>query len=396
MRAVAIGPGRIGLGFAGDLLDRADCKLAVVGRGDVIENLERTGRYRLRLVDADRDDEREVRVHRALSIGHVQAVAAEIARARVLAVAVGPANLTAIAPVIAAGLRARRRKKPLNVIAFENAVDAGPRLRAAVAALLPAGFPLERHGFSGAVVGRAVSRRVGDPGATEPLTFVGDSCEQFAVHGPSLRKPLPKIPGLTPVPDFEAAFNAKLYVFSAGHATVAYLGFLKGYRYIHAAARDPEIRAAALAAMREGQEGLAACYGQDLAGGDSELEAILARFENAALADRVVRVARDPRRKLRPTERLVGAARLCEAAGVPTSTLPLAAAAAVCFATATPPGSMASTNGQSTAPMPNALRELCLGEAETGFSDSVTSAWEGFSASWRRDTPLFSLTTPKA
>ena len=35
--------------------------------------------------------------------------------------------------LIAAGLKARTRKKPLNVIAFENSVDAGPALRAAVA-----------------------------------------------------------------------------------------------------------------------------------------------------------------------------------------------------------------------------------------------------------------------
>jgi hypothetical protein len=33
MRAVVIGPGRIGLGLAGDQLDRAGCKLTVVGRG---------------------------------------------------------------------------------------------------------------------------------------------------------------------------------------------------------------------------------------------------------------------------------------------------------------------------------------------------------------------------
>lgn len=78
------------------------------------------------------------------------------------------------------------------------------------------------------------------------------------MHKPSLRKPLPEIPGLVRVKDFEAAFNRKLYVFSAGHVTVAYLGFLKGYRYVHAAVRDPEVRTAALEAMREGQQGLAA------------------------------------------------------------------------------------------------------------------------------------------
>lgn len=107
MRAVVIGPGRIGLGFAGDLLDRAGAKLSVVGRGAVVENLRRTGRYRVKLADQAGELEREIPVRRALDASDVQAVAAEIARARVVAVAVRPENLGAIAPLIAAGLEAR-------------------------------------------------------------------------------------------------------------------------------------------------------------------------------------------------------------------------------------------------------------------------------------------------
>jgi mannitol-1-phosphate 5-dehydrogenase len=210
------------------------------------------------------------------------------------------------------------------------------------------------------------------------------------VHGPSLRKPVPKLPGLVRVKDFEAAFNTKLYVFSAGHATVAYLGFLKGYRYVHAAVRDPEIRAAALAAMRAGQQGLEARYGKAPAGGEPELQAILWRFENAALNDPVARVGRDPRRKLKPSERLLGAARLCEDAGVSVATLPLAAAAAVCF-------DGADRNPNETAKRlpapPSALREVCSAEADSRLSRSVTAAWEDF-RSWRQDAPLFRLPGP--
>lgn len=395
MRAVVIGAGRIGLGFAGELLDRAGAKLTVVGRGDAIHNLERTGRYRVRLVDLGSREEREIRVRRALRAGDTEAVADEIARARVVAVSVQPENLGAVAPLIAAGLERRTRKKPLNVIAFENAVDAGPNLRAAVAERLPAGFPLGRHGFSGAVVSRAVSARLTDPAGDVPLTLLGDPSERFEVHGPSLRKP-PKLPGLVRAKDFEAAYNAKLYTFSAGHATVAYLGFLKGYRYVHAAVRDPEIRAAALAAMREGQKGLAARYGRELAGGETELEAILWRFENAALNDPVTRVGRDPRRKLRSSERLVGAARLCEEeTGKPAAMLPVAAAAAVCFAAAGDPAGAEATAEQLSGQAPTVLRELCAAKASADFAESARTAWERFSTGWRRDSPLFTLSTPE-
>src|SRR5688500_6379736 len=144
--------------------------------------------------------------------------------------------------------------------------------------------------------------------------------------------------------------------------------------------------------MREGQQGLAARYGKALAGGEPELQAILWRFENAALNDPVARVGRDPRRKLGPGERLVGAAQLCEAAGVRVATLPLAAAAAVCFDGAGRPATAAARTPSSP---PSALRELCSAQADSGFSQRVTAAWERFSSSWTEDAPLFSLTTPK-
>src|SRR5204863_138892 len=81
----------------------------------------------------------------------------------------------------------------------------------------------------------------------------------------------------------------KLYTFCAGHAAAAYFGALKGYRYVHSAIRDPEIRSAVLSAMEEGQRGLEQRYGPELAGDGAELEAIIARFENAALTDPVSR-----------------------------------------------------------------------------------------------------------
>src|SRR5947209_14339604 len=123
----------------------------------------------------------------------------------------------------------------------------------------------------------------------------------------------------------------KLYTFSAGHATAAYLGWLKGYHYIHTAIHDPEIRKAVFKAMGEGQRGLAAKFGQEFASSRADLEAIVARFENASLNDPIVRVARDPHRKLAADERLVGAGRLAEAAGAFPQQLALVTAAALCF-----------------------------------------------------------------
>jgi mannitol-1-phosphate 5-dehydrogenase len=331
VKAVVIGPGRSGCGFAAPALRASGHELVLVGRdAAVVENLDRLGRYWLRLTqDGERRAVTVDRV-RALRSDDVDRVAAEIAGADVLATAVGAHQLEAIAPLIAAGLG--RRITPLNVLCFENLADVGSRLRAHVGEHLSSADGLGAHGFAGALVMRAVTRRLGDPHDHRPLTFVGDPAEVFMVERQGLVAPLPRLPGMVLVADYTAAVHAKLYIFSAGHATAAYLGHLRGHAYIHA--RDPVIRTAVIGAMAEGREGIAARYGQGYAGGPGCLRAIAARFRNAALRDPVSRVGRDPLRKLAPDDRLIGAARLALASGIEPVNLCTAAAAALRFDTA--------------------------------------------------------------
>ena len=328
MKAVVLGPGRIGCGFVGQLLHASGYDLVFVGRGPVVDHLSRLGRYRVRLTDGRNVRDLEVDGVRALHTTDAEAVTRAIADADLVAVSVGPRNLAAVAPLLAAGLG--RRSSPVNVIAFENCTDPGGCLRDAVVRCAPA-VRDGGHGFSGALVSRIVTRRMGVPASEAPLVFLGDSPSSFVVHGPSLCAPLPRVEGLRAVDDFTAQMTKKLYTFGAGHAAAAYLGALKGYRYIHSAIRDREIRAAVLAAMEEGQRGLTVRYGPEVAGDRAELDEIVSRFENAALDDPVSRVGRDPLRKLGPEDRLVGAARLAAQAGVWPRRLALVAAAAICF-----------------------------------------------------------------
>jgi mannitol-1-phosphate 5-dehydrogenase len=58
---------------------------------------------------------------------------------------------------------------------------------------------------------------------------------------------------------------------------------------------------------------------------------LLARFANRVLADPVLRLGRDPLRKLAPDDRLVGAARTAEAAGSVPENLAWGIAAALAF-----------------------------------------------------------------
>lgn len=391
MKAVVIGAGRIGCGLAGQLLRASGYEVTLVTRDpQVVENLNRNGRYHVLLTSSTQSRKVTVDRVKALAIADEPAVVEAIAQAGVIVTAVCSQNLPAIAPLVAQGLAARTGAA--NVIAFENMPGAGACLRRLVASFMPQGAELDRHGFSGAVISRVVTRRLGNPSDAGPLTFIGDMVEDFVVDRTALRGPLPEIRGMKLVDDYQPWVLRKLYTFSAGHATAAYLGWLKGYHYIHTAIRDREIRQAVFTAMQEGQRGLAAKFGKEFEGGQVELNAIVARFENAAINDPIGRVARDPQRKLGAEERLVGAALLAEEAGVMPRQLALVAAAALCFSSSGQAEPCTACFEQSKAA--EMLNRICGLDAAHGFGRTVVKSWAQLAPSALPGNLLLSLNQP--
>lgn len=320
MRAVVIGAGRVGLGCVADLLHRAGLDVTVLGRGETVRGLRHHGRVRVQVTDGALLQTSDVPLT-AVDMVHDRAGAVrEIATADLVCTAVGPGQLDAICDLLAEGLAAASR--PVDVIALENTADAGEVLRRGT------GSRGARHGFSGAVVDRVVARR-DDATAYRPVTVTTEPTSRVVVDRDQLHRDWSWLPGVITTDRFLAWFRAKLHCYSAGHATAAYLGRLKGYRYLHAAVTDPEIAAAVLGAMEEGRAGIAHRDGPQVAGSREDLLTILRRFGNAALGDTVERVGRDVPRKLARDDRLVGAARAARAAGVRPVHLTFAAAAAL-------------------------------------------------------------------
>lgn len=324
-RAVVIGGGRIGLGVAAHLAHRGGLEVTVLARGRTAYDLTRHAAVRVRLTDGRHVTEEDVPLAVVDLEQSPQAAAAAISRADLVATAVGATRLSSIVPLLASGLRLHQVGHSVDVVAFENHEEAGTLLRTGVERLL--GGPVV-HGFSGAVVDRVVAHRIPATDTT-PVVVVGEPTCHVAVHTDGLTRDWTLLPDVVAVDDFHAWYRRKLHRYSAGHATAAYLGRLKGYRYVHAAVADPEISAAVLAAMEEGRRGLEQRYGSRVAGSHAELRTILGRFGNAALGDTTARVARDVPRKVAREERLVGAARAARDAGVAPTNLALATAAAI-------------------------------------------------------------------
>ncbi|WBL17766.1 hypothetical protein [Citricoccus sp. NR2] len=323
MKTVIIGAGRIGLGCAAPIAHRAGMDVVVLGRGPLVPQLNRHGRVRVRTVHGMHRHSVEVPLGSVDLERHPEDAAAEIASADLVCTAVGPGNFDGIAEVLAQGLRQATR--PVDVVAFENSPDAAETLRALVR---DHGADPHAHGFSGAVVDRVVAQRLEATPAT-PLTVIAEPTCAVVIDATGLVRDWSWLPRVRAVTEFRAWYRAKMYCYSAGHATAAYLGQLKGYRYLHAAVADPEIADAVTAAMREGRDGILHRYGPVIASGLGSVESILERFGNASLGDTVDRVGRDVPRKISRTDRLTGAARSARKADVVPEHLAFAIAAAL-------------------------------------------------------------------
>jgi mannitol-1-phosphate 5-dehydrogenase len=309
VKAVHFGAGNIGRGFVGLLLREAGYEVVFADvNAELIDALKAVDTYEVHEV-GEGGQTRVVDGFRALdSAAEEGALIGEIATADVVTTAVGPRILRFVAPVIAAGLRARAPEAPrVAVMACENAIGATDLLAAEVLAALSDDERDEvaaRAVFANTAVDRIVPAQA--PGAGVDVTV--ETFYEWVVDRTPFAGAEPSIPGAHFVDDLAPYIERKLFTVNTGHATVAYVGFLAGAKTISEAVGMPSVRAAAEAALEETSAALVAKHGLH----PDELAAyrakILDRFANPYLVDEVTRVGREPLRKLGRTERFVGPA----------------------------------------------------------------------------------------
>jgi mannitol-1-phosphate 5-dehydrogenase len=133
------------------------------------------------------------------------------------------------------------------------------------------------------------------------------------------------------VTPFAVCEEKKLYLHNMSHALCAYLGYHKGYTYLWEAAEDDEIRATAWDAMKNTAAAIAEAFSADEGAIAVFAEDLLERYRNRRLGDTIERVAKDPLRKLQPSDRLIGAVNRCKAQGKDYRSILLGVAAALSY-----------------------------------------------------------------
>ncbi len=313
--AVIFGAGNIGRGFIGQLFSESGYRVTFVDVDQpLLAALNRRGAYTIRLVTDEHAEEVEVGPVNGIHAGEHAAVAAAVARAEIAATAVGAAALKHIAPLLAAGIARRRAAgidATLNIIVCENLKSAAATLRELVAAALSADdhdFMARHIGFVDTVIGRMVPPLTPELRSQDPSLIIVEPYKELPVDRAGFVGEPPAIVGMMPYAPFAFFTERKLYIHNAGHAVLAYLGYRAGYEYGYQALADDEIFFQVRGAMEESALALTRKYRPPAGALRGHMDDLLKRFANRALGDTIVRLGRDPLRKLARADRLVGAA----------------------------------------------------------------------------------------
>jgi len=336
-KAVQFGAGKIGRGFLAQLYHQSGYKVVFVDViKEMVDEINRRGEYFIHIAKIP-PDKILIRDIEAIWAGDERAVAETLAEADIASTAVGVHNIGTVAPLLAQGMMRRKElgvKKPLNVIVCENMLKASEVLFEAVLEHTKEedrDYVKEKLGCVESVVSRMVPVITPEEAAGDKLYIRVEEYSILPADKRAFKGDIPQIQGMIPYDNLYAYEERKLFTHNAGHAVAAYLGYIKGYKYMWEVMEDAQILEHTRAAMWESGEALIKKHGFLRQEYNEHVEDLLARFANKALGDTVARVARDPIRKLGPQDRLVGAARLAESFGVLPENLALGIGAAFLY-----------------------------------------------------------------
>jgi mannitol-1-phosphate 5-dehydrogenase len=332
VRILIIGAGRVGLGALGIAHTMLGHQVVFAARRhEIVNSINRHG-YDV-ITKGSVETNIEVRGVRAVLMPGEEFVQ-EVARADQIYTAVRPDNLPEISAILAEALLFRIKsayEHPLNVFCCENLKNAGSKIERLIFMNLPFQFAQQVQdyvGFNAAISDRIVSAQEFD-GAGK-IVITADATGDLLFDTLQVKGDFEALPPFKGIDNFPACIEEKLYILNCGHAVCAYLGFQRGYTYIHEAMADETINRAVVGAMLEAQRALHCKHGHTLHYGGL-INEILVSFSNAALMDTISRVGRDPVRKLQVDDRLIGPAKLAYLYNIEPAYLIQGCAAALSF-----------------------------------------------------------------
>ena len=380
-KLVLFGAGKIGRSFIGQLFSRSGYEVVFVEKDRIlVDALNRYRSYRVVICDTNPETIQVEKV-RGITVDDVDAIAAEIASADILAVSIGKNGLPHIVPVLAQGLLLREKLFPgraIDLILAENMRNADQYMRQALAEILPTSFPLdERVGLVETSIGKMVPLIENhNTDGENLLTVYAESYNTLIVNKEAFINPIPQVQGLDARIDMKAWVDRKQFIHNFGHAATAYLGYLHHPEkaYLWEALEDTGLVCKVREAMAESAAVLQTLYPGVFTDEHLTMHAddLLRRFANRSLGDTVFRVGCDLYRKLSPDDRIVTPLNCARRSGLPYGKIASVLQAALHFKAKDAAGMMFPDDIRFHEEMERKGAEMMLKEV-CGLNEMITS-----------------------
>ena len=381
-KIVIFGAGASARGHVGLLSWQSGFEIVFVDcDSNLIETLQNSGQYKVKLYGGQ-EQEITVRPYRAFHSQQRKEIAAEIVDAALVLTAVFDQNLADVAKTIApavSGCRIAGRDKPLNCIACENMQDSSSTLGRHVRKIL-SDEDLEYFdkniGFPDCMISRVVPRPEPDP-----LVIIAEDYNEWTARAQDFKGQKPQaLTALELVDNQTARLERKFFIHIGGHATCGYFGFHRGHRYVHEAVADNVVAEYVLGALDElGQivQGKHPCFSSESI--KAYEQDLCRRGAITQMKDQILRVVRQPIRKLSPNERLVAPAKLALDYGLPRQWIVKGIVAALKYHHCDDEQSVALAQMLNAKGLATVLSEVCKIDESSPLSKEIGKTWENWS-----------------
>lgn len=314
MKAVHFGAGNIGRGFIGYLLKKSGYEVIFVDiSNSLVDLINQHKEYSVITLSESKKKEKIENV-KAVKLNDLEALETIINEVDLITTSLGANNLKSTGLLLSSLLEKRfeNNKKTLDIIACENAIMATDIIKTAI--YESANVRLKENlndyvGFPNSAVDRIV------PNVNiEKEVSIDVAVEEFYEWNIEKNKVKVSfdIQGAEYTENLGLFLERKLFLLNGAHAITAYLGYLKGYKFIHEAIKDETIKNIILGFHVEVVKVLSEKYKIDINSLMAYSRKLIRRFENIYLQDEVIRVGRDPIRKLSGNDRLITPLKLCD------------------------------------------------------------------------------------
>jgi len=318
MNNLHFGAGNIGRGFIGQILYQNDFNLHFIDVNQpLLDALNSQKTYTI-------EEFSEAKTKHLISIQnawHAESDKDVILEAfkttDLITTSIGVSGLPKIAFLIALGIENRKTiHTSLNIMACENYVNASDSLKEMVYDHLSKDGQLYANKWV-AFVNVAVDRIVPNQ-SHENLTHVSvEPFYEWVIESSSIKGNL-NLEGVLFVDDLSPYIERKLFTVNTGHAACAFKAYQENYEFIDQALSTKSVEGFVLGVLKETSELLIKKYNFDLDVQTAYAKKTIERFKNPYIKDVAVRVARQPIRKLGPSDRIIKPYKECLDLGIQT------------------------------------------------------------------------------